>query len=405
MLIVQKFGGTSVGSIERLRAVADRVQAAKKLQADIVVVLSARSGETDQLLKEASQLSENPDPRECDMLLSTGEQKSVALLALCLIDRGIPAISLAAHQVPIYTDDQHQKARIQAIDTQRIQRELKTGKVVVVTGFQGITKKGEITTLGRGGSDTSAVALAAALKADHCEIYTDVDGVYTADPKHVPEARLLKKISYEEMLELADTGAKVLQTRSVELAALHSVPLKVKSSFTQEEGTSIVSEEESLEKLLVSGISLNTNEAKIAIRKIPPQKGVLTAIFSPIAKAAINVDMIVENLGADGTVDIGFTVAKEELKKTMRLTDVVARQLKAGHVETAADIAKISIVGLGMRTHAGVADTLFQILNRLDIEVQMVTTSEIKVSFVVAQEQAKRAMIELHKAFGLSDEN
>src|SRR3989338_7009726 len=238
MLIVQKFGGTSVGSIERLRAVADRVQAAKKLQADIVVVLSARSGETDQLLKEASQLSENPDPRECDMLLSTGEQKSVALLALCLIDRGIPAISLAAHQVPIYTDDQHQKARIQAIDTQRIQRELKTGKVVVVTGFQGITKKGEITTLGRGGSDTSAVALAAALKADHCEIYTDVDGVYTADPKHVPEARLLKKISYEEMLELADTGAKVLQTRSVELAALHSVPLKVKSSFTQEEGTS-----------------------------------------------------------------------------------------------------------------------------------------------------------------------
>ena len=405
MLIVQKFGGTSVGSIERLRAVADRVQAAKKLQADIVVVLSARSGETDQLLKEASQLSENPDPRECDMLLSTGEQKSVALLALCLIDRGIPAISLAAHQVPIYTDDQHQKARIQAIDTQRIQRELKTGKVVVVTGFQGITKKGEITTLGRGGSDTSAVALAAALKADHCEIYTDVDGVYTADPKHVPEARLLKKISYEEMLELADTGAKVLQTRSVELAALHSVPLKVKSSFTQEEGTSIVSEEESLEKLLVSGISLNTNEAKIAIRKIPPQKGVLTAIFSPIAKAAINVDMIVENLGADGTVDIGFTVAKEELKKPMQITDVVARQLKSGHVETAADIAKISIVGLGMRTHAGVADTLFQILNRLDIEVQMVTTSEIKVSFVVAQEQAKRAMIELHKAFGLSDEN
>lgn len=401
MLIVQKFGGTSVGSLERIRAAAKLVAATKQKGNDVVVVLSARSGETDQLLKEAHELSPHPNPRECDSLLATGEQKSVALLAICLHSMGISSVSLSAHQVPIFTDSNFQKARIQSIAPDRIQAELKKGKVVVVTGFQGITEEGEITTLGRGGSDTSAVALAAALKADLCEIYTDVDGVYTADPRHVPTAKLLKKISHEEMLELADTGAKVLQTRSVELAAMHRVPLKVRSAFSGATGTEVVPEEESLEKLLVSGISLNTNEAKIAIRKIPSQKAVLTSIFAPIAQAGINVDMIVENLGADGTIDVGFTVAKEDLRKTMRFVDAVAKQLRAGKVETAGDIAKISIVGLGMRTHAGVAYDLFRVLNELNIDVQMVTTSEIKVSFIIAAEGAKKALSALHDAFKL----
>ncbi len=401
MLIVQKFGGTSVGSLERIRAVAKIVSETKQKGNDVVVVLSARSGETDQLLKEAHSFGPHPDSRECDVLAATGEQKSVALFAICLNAMGTPAISLSAHQVPIFTDDHFQKARIQAIAPERIRKELKNGKVVVVTGFQGITESGELTTLGRGGSDTSAVALAAALKADCCEIYTDVDGVYTADPRHVPKAKLLKKISHEEMLELADTGAKVLQTRSVELAALHGVPLKVLSSFQSGGGTEVVPEGETLEKLLVSGISLNTNEAKVAIRKIPPQKGVLTSIFAPIAQAGINVDMIVENLGADGTIDIGFTVAKDDLKKTMHFILPIAKKFGAGKVETAGDIAKISIVGLGMRTHAGVAYDLFRVLNELDIDVQMVTTSEIKVSFVIDAAHAKKALSALHHAFKL----
>ena len=401
MLVVQKYGGTSVGNLERLKSVADRVIATKKEGHQVVVVLSAQAGDTDRLLQEALQLSAEPDPRECDLLLATGEQRSIALLALHLKYRGVPAISLMGYQVPILTDGLHRRARIQGIGIEKIQRELSKGCVVVVAGFQGVTEDFEITTLGRGGSDTSGVALAAALKADLCEIYTDVDGVYTADPKKVPEAKLLKKISYEEMMELADGGAKVLQTRSVELAAKHGVPLKVRNSFNETAGTEVVPEEESLEKILVAGITLNTNEAKVAIRRIPSMSGVLAKIFSPLAEAGINVDMIVENLGADGTTDLAFTVAKEELKRTMQLVEGVAKKLGANKIEVAGDIAKISVVGLGMRTHAGVAHRLFQVLADLNITVQMVSTSEIKVALVIDVEEANKAIPILHKAFGL----
>ena len=344
MLLVQKYGGTSVGSLERLKNCAQRVIKAREEGHQVVVVLSAQAGDTDRLLKEALELSADPDPREYDLLLATGEQRSIALLALYLKGQGVPAISLMGFQIPILTDGIHTKARIQGIGVEKIKKELQKGKVVVVAGFQGTTEDLEITTLGRGGSDTSAVALAAALKADLCEIYTDVDGVYTADPRKVPEAKLLRKISHEEMMELADSGAKVLQTRSVELAAKHRVPVTVRNSFNETAGTSVVAEEASLEKILVAGITLNTNEAKVAIRRIPSINGILAKIFSPLAEAGVNVDMIVENLGSDGTTDLAFTVAKEDLKKTMQKVESVAKSLGAGKVEVAGDIAKISVV-------------------------------------------------------------
>lgn len=399
MLIVQKYGGTSVADLERIRSVGNRVRKTAEEGCQIVVVLSAIAGETNALLKLAGEIASEPDPRECDQLVSVGEQKAIALLALYLNAVGIPSISLTAAQLPIFTDPHFGKARIQTIGLQRIRRELKGGKVVVVSGFQGITEEGDVTTLGRGGSDASAVALAAALKADLCEIYTDVEGVYTADPKVVAGPKLLKKISYEEMLELADSGAKVLQGRSVEMAAKHRVPLTVRSSFSDHPGTQVVSEEASLEKILVAGVTLNTKEAKIAVRRIPASRGVMPKFFAPLAKAGVNVDMIVENVGADATTDLAFTVTKEDLRQALKFTEATAKKLGAGKVEAASDIAKISIVGLGMRTHAGVAHKIFQVLDDLGITIQMVTTSEIKVSIVVNVSEAERAVLALHKAF------
>ena len=398
MLIVQKFGGTSVANLERIRAVGERVRKTASDGNRVVAVLSAPAGETDHLLKLASEISNQPDPRECDRLVALGEQKSVALLGLYLKAQNIPCISLSGWQVPVWTDSDHGKARIRHIEPERIFKELESGKIVIVTGFQGITEQGDTATLGRGGSDTSAVALAAALKADLCEIYTDVDGVYTADPRVVSGPKLLQKISYEEMMELADAGAKVLQTRSVEVAAKHKVPLTVRSSFNDHPGTGVVSENESLEKILVAGVTLNKNEARISIRRIPEGQGVLAKFFAPLAEAGINVDMIVENLAADGTADLGFTVAKSDLRTAMKYSEMVAKKMGAGRVEAAGDIAKISIVGLGMRTHAGVAYRIFQILADLGVTVQMVTTSEIKVSLVVGIDDAEKAVKALHQS-------
>lgn len=399
MLIVQKYGGTSVADLDCVRRVGNRVRKTFEEGHQVVVVLSAPAGETDRLAKMASEMTSDPDPRERDALLAVGEQKSIALLGIYLKSCHIPCLSLNAFQIPILTDANHGQARILDIAAERIQEALSKKQIVIVSGFQGVTEEGDMTTLGRGGSDTSAVALAASLKADLCEIYTDVDGIYTADPRIVPEPKLLKKISYEEMMELADTGAKVLHPRSVELAAKKRLKLMVRSSFNQTAGTEVASEEESLEKILVAGVTLNTKESKVAIRRIPSNGGVMAKVFAPLAKAGINVDMIVENLAEDGTTDLAFTVSKEDLRKTLQFSETVAKKLGAGKVEAASDIAKISLVGLGMRSHAGVAHKIFQILDDLNINIQMVTTSEIKVSLVVDVRDANRAVKALHEVF------
>lgn len=398
MLIVQKFGGTSVANPDRLRRAGDLAVRTKNEGHQVVVVLSAAAGETDALFNLARQMAPEPDPRELDSLVALGEQKSAALLGLYLKSLQVPCVSLNAFQVPIVTDASHGKARILHIDPARIRKELDEGKIVIVTGYQGVTEEGDLTTLGRGGSDTSAVALAASLKAGLCEIYTDVDGVYTGDPRLIENPRLLKKISYEEMMELADAGAKVLHPRCVELGAKRSLRLKVRSSFNESPGTEVAPEEASLEKTLVAGVTLNTKEAKVGVRRVPSAPGVLTKFFGPLAKAGINVDMIVENLGKDGTTDLAFTVVKEDLRATLKHAEAAAKKLGAGKVEAASDIAKISLVGLGMRSHAGVAHRIFQILDDLNITIQMVTTSEIKVSLVVALEDAERAVKALHEA-------
>lgn len=399
MLIVQKYGGTSVADLDCVRRVGNRVRKTFEEGHRVVVVLSAPAGETDHLIKMAGEMTSDPDPRERDALLAVGEQKSIALLGIYLKSCNVPCVSLNALQIPILTDSNHGQARILDIAAEKIQEVLSKNQIVIVSGFQGVTEEGDMTTLGRGGSDTSAVALAASLKADLCEIYTDVDGIYTADPRLVPEPKLLQKISYEEMMELADTGAKVLHPRSVELAAKKRLKLMVRSSFNQTAGTEVASEEESLEKILVAGVTLNTKESKVAIRRIPSNGGVMAKVFAPLAKAGINVDMIVENLAEDGTTDLAFTVSKEDLRKTLQFSETVAKKLGAGRVEAASDIAKISLVGLGMRSHAGVAHKIFQILDDLNINIQMVTTSEIKVSLVVDVRDANRAVKALHEAF------
>lgn len=399
MRIVQKYGGTSVANLDRIRHVGDCIRKTVQAGHEVVVVLSAPAGETDLLFKMAHDISPEPDPRECDALVSIGELKSIALLALYLKSKGVPCLSLSASQVPILTDETFGKARILSIPTERLEKALKAKKVVILPGFQGMTASGEVTTLGRGGSDTSAVAVAVSVKADVCEIYTDVVGIYTGDPRLVNEPKLLKKISYEEMMELADQGAKVLHPRSVELAAKERMPLKVLSSFEEGAGTEVVPEDAGLEKILVAGVTLNTKESKISLRRVPSDHGVMAQVFAPLAKAGVNVDMIVENLGKDGTVDLAFTVAKEDLRTTMKHAETVAKKLGAGKVEAASDIAKISLVGLGMRSHAGVAHKIFQILHDLKINIQMVTTSEIKVSLVVAIDDAERAVKGLHEAF------
>ncbi|MFH1830873.1 MAG: aspartate kinase [Pseudomonadota bacterium] len=400
--IVHKYGGTSVGDAARIKIVAKRVADAKRAGNKIAVVVSAACGQTDRLIAQAQEISAQPGARELDLLMATGEQASVALLCLALGELGVETESFLGFQAGIYTDANHGRARIEKIEPERVKMALEAGKVAVVAGFQGASKHGAITTIGRGGSDTSAVALAAALGADHCEIFTDVEGVHTADPRICSNARLLPRITYEEMMELANAGARVLHSRCVEIAARYRIPLIVRSSFTDGQGTWVVPEEEIMEGTVVSGITCTTGESKVAIRRVPDKVGVTAQIFAPIAKAGIDVDLIIQNVSADGFTDLTFTVPKDDLRKAMTLAEAAAREVKAGRVEAAGDIAKVSVVGLGMRSHAGVAHRMFDALAREGIAIQMIGTSEIKVSIVIDIKYAELAVRVLHEAFGLS---
>ena len=403
-LIVQKYGGTSVGTPDRIQAVAEKVAALRAAGDDLVVVVSAMSGETNRLLELAKSVNPAMPPRELDVLLATGEQTTIALLSMALEGVGCPARSYTGHQVHIRTDNIHGKARIQDIDAARVRHDLELGRVVVVAGFQGVDEDGNITTLGRGGSDTTAVAMAAALDADECQIYTDVDGVYTTDPRIVPEARRLDRITVEEMLEMASLGAKVLQIRSVEFAGKYRVPLRVLSSFEEGPGTLITYEENDMEQALISGIAFNRDEAKLTIRGVPDQPGIAYQIVGDIADANINVDMIVQNVGGDGTTDFTFTVHRADYTKALELLNKKAGALKAREVTGDDKIVKISIVGVGMRSHAGIAHTMFKVLADEGINIQMISTSEIKVSVVVDEKYLELAVRALHSAFGLEGE-
>jgi len=403
-LIVQKFGGTSVGSIEKIKAVAKRVIECFQEGNQMVVVLSAMAGQTDGLIKLANEITGNPDPRELDVLMSTGEQVSISLFAMAVKSMGYDACSLLGFQATIYTDDAYGRARVHNIETERIKRELDRGRIVTVAGFQGLDDHGDITTLGRGGSDTTAVALAAALKADVCEIYTDVDGVYTTDPNICPRARKMDIISYDEMLEMASLGAKVLMIRSVEFAKKFNVSIHVRSTFSKQRGTMVVAETKDMEKVLVSGVAYNKNEARITIRKVPDRPGIASQIFDPVFKAGILVDMIVQNTSEDGFTDLTFTVSKPDFYKTMELVRNVAQQIGAEKVLGDEDIAKISIIGVGMRSHAGVAKKMFSTLAKENINITMISTSEIKISCVIEEKYTELAVRVLHKAFGLDDQ-
>jgi len=403
-LIVEKFGGTSVGTIDRINAVADHLKGKHESGESLVVVVSAMSGETNRLVGLAKELSAAPVTREMDVLLSTGEQVTIALLSIALQERGLGARSFTGGQIRILTDNVHGKARIQEIDDQNIQAELTQGNIVIVAGFQGADEHGNITTLGRGGSDTSAVALAAALKADECRIYTDVNGIYTTDPRIEPEARRLDRITFEEMLELASAGAKVLQSRSVEFAGKYKVPLRVLSSFEPDAGTLIFYDSgEHMEQPLVSGIAYQKDEAKLTIRGIPDQPGVAHRVLGPISKANINVDIIIQNLGADGATDMTFTVPREDFESCKNILENTAKQLGAAEVLGDSNIAKIAVVGVGMRSHSGVADTMFKALADEGINIQMISTSEIKISVVVDDRYLELAVRALHKAFELAE--
>ena len=404
MLVVQKYGGTSVGDLERIRNVARRIAKYRDEGHDVVVVVSAMAGETDRLLQLAHELVEEPSPRELDMLVATGEQVSSSLLAMALNAMGYPAKALLAFQIPIKTDELFGKARIRDIATERMREELKKGHVLIIAGFQGITENGDITTLGRGGSDTTAVAIAAALGADVCEIFTDVDGVYTADPRIVPKARKIAKISYDEMLELASMGAKVLEIRSVEFAKIYKVPVHVRSSFSDEPGTMVVEEDESMEKVLVSGVTYNRNEARISLYGVPDKPGVAAKIFGPIAEAGIVVDMIIQTGRPDGRADMTFTVPKTDYKNTLRLVEKLSSEIGIEKIEGAEDIAKVSIVGAGMRAHPGVAAKMFNVLADHGINIHMISTSEIKISCVIDEKYTELAVRALHEAFGLDRE-
>lgn len=403
-LIVQKFGGTSVGSIERIQEVAKKVIAYRNEGHDIVVVVSAMSGETNRLLELAKAINPNPRGRELDVLLSTGEQVTIALLSMALSQLDMPAQSYTGSQVRILTDDTHNKARIMEIDAEKMRHDLADGKVVVVAGFQGCDAQGNITTLGRGGSDTTAVALAAALKADECQIYTDVDGVYTTDPRVVPEARRLDKITFEEMLEMASLGAKVLQIRSVEFASKYNVPLRVLSSFTEGGGTLITAEEPTMEQALISGIAFNRDEAKLTILGVPDQPGVAYKILGPIAKQNIEVDMIIQNTGHDNTTDFTFTVHRNDYQTALKILQNTAKELNAQEVTSDEHIAKISVVGVGMRSHAGIASNMFEALAQENINISMISTSEIKISVVVNEKYLELGVRTLHKAFNLEQD-
>jgi aspartate kinase len=403
-LIVQKYGGTSVGTPERIRAVARRVARYKSLGHQIVVVVSAMSGETNRLIGLAKEIMAEPDPRELDVMVSTGEQVTIGMTTLALIDLGIKAKSYTGSQVKILTDDAHTKARILKIDHHNIQEDLDQGYVVVVAGFQGVDKQGNITTLGRGGSDTTGVALAAALKADECQIYTDVDGIYTTDPRVVPEAKKLDSITFEEMLEMASLGSKVLQIRSVEFAGKYKVKLRVLSSFEEEgDGTLITFEEKNnMEDPIISGIAFNRDEAKVSILGVPDKPGIAYQILGPIADANIDVDMIIQNVGAVGTTDFTFTVNRIDLSKALGiLNEKVKGHVGAREVNGNDKIAKVSIVGVGMRSHVGVASQMFRTLSEEGINIDMISTSEIKISVLIDEKYLELAVRALHKAFGL----
>ncbi|WP_438957687.1 aspartate kinase [Porticoccus sp.] len=403
-LIVQKYGGTSVGTIERIQAVAEKVQAFRNRGDSVVVVVSAMSGETNRLIGLAREIEAEPSAREMDVLVSTGEQVTIALLTIALHKLGCDARSYTGGQVRILTDDAHSKARIQEIDAHRMQQDLSAGRVVVVAGFQGVDDNGNITTLGRGGSDTTAVALAAALKADECQIYTDVDGVYTTDPRVVANARRLDRITFEEMLEMASQGSKVLQIRSVEFAGKYKVPLRVLSSFEDGPGTLITLEDDDdMEKPVVSGIAFNRDEAKLTIRGIPDVPGIASKVLGAVGRANIEVDVIVQNVAHDNTASLTFTVHRNELAKAKDILERIAVELGATQVDTNASIAKLALVGVGMRSHAGVAAKMFEALAQENINIQMISTSEIKITVVIDEKYLELAVRALHSAFELEE--
>ncbi len=401
-LIVHKYGGTSVGTVERIKAVAQKIAAKHRSGDKIVVAVSAMSGETNRLIGLAKDIHDEPNLREMDVLVSTGEQVTIALLCIALEAAGVSARSYTGSQVRILTDEAHGKARIKEIDSHRIHADLDAGRVVVVAGFQGADDAGNITTLGRGGSDTTAVALAAALKADECQIYTDVDGVYTTDPRVVPDARRLDKITFEEMLEMASQGSKILQIRSVEFAGKYNVPLRVMSSFEDGPGTLIsLEDDDQMEKPVVSGIAFNRDEAKLTIRGIPDQPGVAYKVLGAISEANIEIDVIVQNVAKDDSATITFTVHRNDLARALKLLERIAEDLGAEEVSSNDQIVKVSIVGVGMRSHAGVAATMFQALAAEGINIQLITTSEIKITVVIEERYLELAVRSLHSAFGL----
>ncbi|MFT5131837.1 MAG: aspartate kinase [Gammaproteobacteria bacterium] len=404
-LLIQKYGGTSVGSIERIQAVADKIIATRKQGHQVVVVVSAMSGETDRLFGMSLEISAQPSKRELDVLLSTGEQVTIALLSMALEAKGCAAKSFTGGQVCILTDSAHSKARIENIDVERVSQALKDDQVVVIAGFQGIDESGNITTLGRGGSDTTAVAMAAALDADECHIYTDVDGVYTADPRIVQKAKRIDRIDYEEMLEMASLGSKVLQIRCVEFASKYKISLRVLSTFEDGPGTLITTEDESMEQVLISGIAHNRDEAKLTIRGVPDTPGTASRILGPIADANIEVDMIIQNIGDDKSTNFTFTVHRNDYEKALKILEGVAEELGAEGVSGDNRIAKISVVGLGMRSHAGIASQMFGALAAEGINIQMISTSEIKISVVVDDKYLELGVRTLHSAFGLDKDD
>ncbi|MEI6610538.1 MAG: aspartate kinase [Deltaproteobacteria bacterium] len=402
-LVVQKFGGTSVANIEKIRNVAQKAIREKKAGNDVIVVLSAMSGETDRLIALAHLAAESPDDREYDSLISTGEQVTVSLLSIVLNAMGYRARSFLGFQVKILTDKAYKKARISLIDTEAIKKELQHGTIAIVAGFQGVDEDNNITTLGRGGSDTSAVALAAALKADRCDIFTDVDGVYTTDPNICSKARRLDRISYDEMLEMAMTGAKVLQPRSVEMAKKYNVPVYVKSSFSDEGGTLVTKEDKEMEREVVSGITYDRDQAKITVVRVPDKPGVAASLFTPLSEHNISVDMIIQNASADGFTDLTFTVSKKEMKEAQKIVDATAKAVGAKKVQVDDDVAKVSIIGVGMVSHSGVAAKMFQTMAKESINIMMISTSEIKISCIIQRKYTELAVTVLHDAFGLEN--
>ena len=400
-LLVQKFGGTSVGSVERIHAVASLIERMAQAGNQLVVVLSAMSGETDRLLQMAREASQDQDERELDVLLSSGERVTIALMAMTLRGRGVKARSFTGRQVGIVTNSSHTKARIARVAADRVKEVLSEGIIPIVAGFQGINESSDVTTLGRGGSDLTAVALAAELKADRCIIYTDVDGVYTADPNVVPNSRRIEKISYEEMLEMASLGAKVLQARSVEFAAKYRVPIEVKSSFQEGEGTLVMQEDAEMERVSVSGVTGDRNQAKITVVGVPDSPGIAAKLFGSVAEASIIVDMIIQNVSQDSLTDISFTVPKADLSRALSLVRDIGKTIGARSVEVKEDIAKVSLVGVGMRSHSGVASQMFQVLSRESVNIMMISTSEIKISCVIEERYLELALRSLHHEFGL----